>query len=153
MRDRVDGRVWFKRVLTWDALLPVLPVFLGVTIEILAPNRRGFVELIAVIASVVVFLIRFSLGMTLIRSNACSPRVQGCQIAVFLVGIVPVAVVDCVLILMSGLPGVAFFSNPTDVIGLLVILGFYLLAMVIAMYPGRPPHELPSSFVAADPIR
>lgn len=132
---RVRYRVWALRVLAWDALLPVCVTFLPLAIKGLFPNQRGALELTAVILPIAAFFARFRAGRRHIRANLCASRVQRFQLVVFCLGILPLVLIDCAVILSELMPAGAFAA--ADYMALGIAVSFYLTAMIIAMYPGR----------------
>lgn len=132
---RVRYGVWALRVLTWDAVLPSCIAFAPLVVRHLFPNRRGAVELAAILLPVSAFLLRLRAGRIHIASNRCSRRFQRVQFLVLFLGIVPLVLIDCVVILSEIIPGGAFGRG--DLVVLAGMIGVYLAAMVVAMYPGR----------------
>lgn len=131
---RVDYASWLFRVIAWDALLPAIVVLVPTAIEWLAPNRRGFIELVSVLLPLSAFFIRYRAGKRRITSNNCSRVVQRFQFVVFCIGILPLALLECFLILVTP---TKLLAHGGDRKFFAALFGVYLTAMVIAMYPGR----------------
>lgn len=125
------------RVLTWDAILPVCVAFIPMGVVLLFPGRRGAVEITAVILPIAALLLRFRAGKRHIDSNRCSERIKLMQLSVFCLGILPLVLTDSFFILSELMPKGALFSNRESRITLAVLFSIYLLAMIVAMYPGR----------------
>jgi hypothetical protein len=148
---RVRYGVWALRVITWDAVLPVFVTFLPLGVRLLFPNRRGALELTAVMLPVAAFFLRFRAGKRHINANRCSHRLRRFQLFVFCVGILPLVLIDCVIILSELMPAGAF--GAADYIALGIMISIYLASMIIAMYPGREdvlPDDLGHPYVFAD---
>lgn len=137
---RIDFGSWLRRIVTWDGLLPIVMWLAPWGIEAVLPNRRGAIEIAAVVLPIVAVFLRFHAGMRQITSNRCAKFVRGVQIAVFVIGILPLVLFDCFMMLAHLMP--AGGPMPAeDVIVWSVFLLIYLTAMTIAMYPGRLPPE------------
>lgn len=151
----IDCASWLRRVVTWDGLLPVVISLVPSVIEFLFPNGRGAIEITAVVLPIAGVLLRFQAGMHHISSNRCSSLVRGVQVAVFMVGILPLVLFDCFMILSHVMP--AGGPMPAeDVIGWSLLLTIYFGAMVIAMYPGRlidNPYRAPLELAWQPPWR
>lgn len=134
-----DGRVrydvWALRVITWDAVLPICITILPLGVKFLFPNRRGALELTAVVLPIAAFFLRFRAGKRHISANRCSRRFRRFQLCMFCLGILPLVLIDCVVILSELMPAGAF--GGADYIALAVPIMIYLASMVVAMYPGR----------------
>src|SRR3954471_10416717 len=107
-KGRVRYDVWALRVVTWDAVLPACVAFVPVGVRLLFPNRRGALELTAVSLPIAAFLLRLAAGRRHIVSNRCSARFQRVQLAIFLLGILPLVLIDCVVVLSDLMPRGAF---------------------------------------------
>ena len=137
----VSYGAWLRRVIAWDGLLPIGFVFLPYMVEVLFPNRRSIMEAIAVVLPIVAFFYRVHNGIAQIASNRCSPATQRLQYCVFCVGILPLILIDCVLILSHLMPPGTLFQAHSDRIVWTVLFGIYLAAMIVAMYPGQAEAE------------
>ncbi|HVA50266.1 MAG TPA: hypothetical protein VNH11_28185 [Pirellulales bacterium] len=133
---RIDFGFWLRRVVTWDALLPIVIWVAPSVIEVLLPNRRGAMEIAALVLPIAAVFLRFRAGMRHIASNRCSRLVRGVQVAVFMVGMLPLILFDCFMILSHNMPALGPMPAE-DVIVWSILLSIYVTAMVIAMYPGR----------------
>jgi hypothetical protein len=127
---------WALKVITWDALLPSCIAFTPLCIRFFFPNRRGALELTAVILPIIAFLLRFRAGKRYIDSNLCSVFTQKVQLYVFCLGILPLVLFDCFVILSELMPrGIGEMRK--DWVVWVILLSAYLISMIIAMYPGR----------------
>ncbi|MCP4945079.1 MAG: hypothetical protein GY924_24275 [Planctomycetaceae bacterium] len=129
-------RTWSARVITYDGLLPLAVWLTPWFVALVVPGRRGVIEILAILLPVVGCLIRFSLGRRLITGNLCSAQVRRCQFAALSLGLVLLALIDCVIVLLYVMPRGAF-GQPADwgiLVGLWIV---YFSLMAGAMYPGR----------------
>jgi len=129
-------RTWSARVITYDGLLPLAVWLTPWFVALVVPNRRGVIEILAILLPVVGCLIRFSLGRRLITGNLCSPQVRRCQFAALSLGLVLLALIDCVIVLLYVMPRGAF-GQPADWGILVGLWTVYFSLMAGAMYPGR----------------
>ncbi len=151
--DRINYGSWAIRVVWWDALLPVVIALVPTVIRFVVPNGRGIMETTAVILPIGAFFARIAAGRRQIDSNHCSEFMRLLQFCVFCVGILPLIAIDCMIILSDLIAANALLSNQTDLPIFLSIIGFYLVMMMIAMYPGRtsrPPIDLEEPFGSQD---
>jgi hypothetical protein len=148
-KGRVDYGSWALRVIAWDAVLPACIAFLPLGVKLLFPDRRGVMEVTAVILPIVALLLRFRAGKRHVASNRCPKAVQRFQFCVFCLGILPLALVDCVIILSDLMPKGALFATEEDRTIWAILLSIYLGSMIIAMYPGR---TIPSPDGSDDPF-
>ena len=132
--NRINYGVWLWRVISWDTLLPAAMIFAPSAILWVAPNRQGFMEIAAVSLPIVAFFLRVSAGRRQIAKNQCSTRVRRIQFGIFCVGIFPLVLFDCFMIL-GELANVGPGWDYDTVIALAVMIAIYLSAMVIAMFP------------------
>ena len=131
---RIDYGYWIFRIITWDALLPALVILSPNVIKRCFPGNRGILEITAITLPVGLFLVRAAIGKRQIELNRCSARFRSWQFVAFFVGILPLVMIDCLMILSHLMPNGIVFLPP---LGWVVVLGIYLTAMTIAMYPGR----------------
>jgi len=130
---RVDFSAWLLRLVTWDGLLPLFIVLVPAAIGLLVPNNRGVMEITAVGLPIAAFFVRFGVGFRLIQTNNCAAEIRRFQIVAFVFGMFLLVLFDSVLILGHLVPnGVLFAGSFLTVLG-----GPYLVAMAIALYPGR----------------
>ncbi len=129
-------RTWSARVITYDGLLPLAVWLTPWFVALVVPNRRGVIEILAVLLPVMGCLIRFSLGRRLITGNLCSGQVRRCQFAALSLGLVLLALIDCVIVLLYVMPRGAF-GQPADWGILVGLWTVYFSLMAGAMYPGR----------------
>jgi hypothetical protein len=106
-------------------------------IEFCLPNRRGVMEVTAVTLPVAAFLLRIRAGWRHITTNRCSDIVQHFQFFVFCIGILPLVLLDCFMILSHLMPQGALFATQGDLVVLASVFAVYLMIMAVAMYPGR----------------
>jgi hypothetical protein len=133
---RVNYRSWLLRVLTWDTLLPACVGLIPHVVELLFPDHRGVMEVVSVTLPIVAFFLRFHAGKRQIESNRCSEAVRGFQFFIFTLGILPLVLVDCFMILSHLMPEGALFATKTDLLVWTSFFVIYLTSMVVAMYPG-----------------
>jgi hypothetical protein len=137
MVGRVDYRSWFLRLLTWDGVLPLCIAVVPNAVKLIIPNRPEAIAATAVLLPIAAFLLRVSAGNRHIASNHCSKGVRFLQSCVFVLGILPLIMIDCFIILDHVLPGGMRIANREDYIACAILIAFYLTTMAIAMYPGR----------------
>jgi hypothetical protein len=136
----VNHRQWLLRVTGWDGLLPLGVAVAPSLIQMLLPNRLGVAAtaLASVILPGVAFHLRIRYGQNHISSNGCSITVRRVQYCAFYVGIVPLALVDFILVFRhadpKGIRGI--LETPADWAGFATCVATYIVAMVVAMYPG-----------------
>jgi len=131
----VDYNSWLKNVLFWDTFLPVCIALAPVVIRLLFPNIREILEIVSITFPIVALFLRFRSGFRRIASNRCSSSKKESQQIIFVFGILPLVLIECVLMLSSLMP-----PGPDQAVGLLlwaIWFPFYLAAMTFAMYPGR----------------
>jgi hypothetical protein len=133
----VGYRAWILRILTWDTALPACVAFIPAGVGTLFRNRRGVMEITAVTLPVAAFLLRLRAGRRHIASNRCPKWARRVQYGVFCLGILPLALIDCCLILSGLMPRGARFANAEDRAVWAVLVSIYLVSMIVAMYPGR----------------
>lgn len=134
---RISYGAWMLRVLTWDAALPTCVAVAPFVLEWLFPGRRGPVELSAVVLPTAAFLFRLRVGKRHIATNGCSAALRQHQLVVSFMGILPLALMECMLMLSGLMPKGALFAAGTDRLAWAVLIAAYLSAMTFAMYPGR----------------
>jgi hypothetical protein len=142
---RVNYRSWLLRVLTWDTLLPACVGLVPLGVELVFPNHRSVMEVVAVTLPIVAFFLRLRAGKRQIDSNRCSEAVRGIQSCTFVLGIMPLILVECFMVLSHLMPKGAVFTKAELPVwaGIFII---YMMSMVVAMYPG------PSESNRVDPI-
>jgi hypothetical protein len=130
---RVDFSAWFLRLITWDGVVPILIALAPLAVELSIPNNRGVMEVAAVALPIAAFFIRLCVGGRLIRTNNCPAETRRLQAIAFVFGLFLLGLFDSVLILSHLVP------NGVPMVGpfLIVLGGPYLVAMAIALYPGR----------------
>jgi hypothetical protein len=133
---RVNYRSWLLRILTWDTILPVAVAFVPTAIALFLPDRRGVMEIASVTLPIAAFLLRLRIGKRQIDSNRCSVAVRKFQFCVFFVGILPLVLIDCVIVLSHLMPNGALFATSGDLLVWAVLAAIYLASMTVAMYPG-----------------
>ena len=138
-------RIWFGRVITFDGLLPLAVWGTPWLAAFAFPNRRGLIEVLAILLPVVGFLIRYASGRRLIATNACSAAVRFWQFVSLCLGLILLAFIDCVVVLLHILPRRAL-QQPGDRVVFVVLGSLYFTFMVAAMYPGPSPDREQSIF-------
>ena len=134
---RLDFPSWLLRVLKWDGILPVCIVLIPSVIALLVPNRRGAIEMTAVIVPIAAFFIRFRAGKRHIESNNCGETMKVYQLCVFSLAIVALMLVDAFIVLSHVMPQRGGFVTTEDLLTLGIPIAIYLSLMAFAMYPGR----------------
>ncbi len=134
---RLDVRSWLFRLFAWDGVLPVCIVLIPSVISFLIPERRGAIEITAVVLPITAFFIRFRAGKRHIESNNCGEPMRVLQLCVFCLGILVLVVVDAFVVLSHVMPGQGGSISKEDLIILGVVISIYLTSMAFAMYPGR----------------
>ena len=129
------------RLITWDGVLPVAIWCTPFLVGWLFPNRRGAIELTAVLLSVVAFVVRYQVGRHHIASNGCRAAVRRVQMCLLCFGLSALALIDAVMILTHVMPQGAAFAATADLIVWAGLYAVYLTAMTLALHPGR--RELP----------
>ncbi|MHB1037359.1 MAG: hypothetical protein ACYC35_13730 [Pirellulales bacterium] len=127
---------WLLTVLAWDGLLPLFVFSVPFVVEILVPNRRGAVELVAVAVPIVAFVVRYAVGRRHIATHNFSPAVRRVQFCVFVFGICSLVMIDSVLMLTHVMPKGALKGSG---VVWAVLFSVYLTSMLIAMFPGPRP--------------
>ncbi len=135
--ERVNYGSWLLRLIAWDSLLPACLMLAPLVIETLFPKQRGIMEITAVILPIGAFFLRIRAGKRYIASNRCSQKVRWFQHGALYLGIMPLVLIDCVIILSHLMPKGALLASAGDRIVLGLMFGFYLALMAIAMYPGK----------------
>lgn len=136
-KGRLDVASWLLTVVAWDGFLPALVLLLPTLIEVVIPNNRGAIEITAVLLPITAFFLRFLFGKRHIASNHCGIMVQRVQFVVFVVGIIVLALIECVVVLTHIMPKGFIWAHGSDRIVWAVLASTYLISMIIAMYPGR----------------
>ena len=134
---RLNMIAWLLAVALWDGLLPVGIVLLPALVQLVIPNRREPIEVIAVLVPMVAFFVRIVVGSRRIRSNHCARWFQILQFLGFGLGALILVLLDAVLILSHIMPAGAFASADYAVFA--IMFAIYYLLMLFAMYPGREP--------------
>lgn len=129
---------WLLRLAAWDGMLPAVVWSLPLVALQLLPGRRGPVEILGVVLPITAFLIRFFVGVRVIRSNRCGRILRGFQGVSLWAGLFLLLIIDTLQILRLVMPPGAF-KDRESLIGLLVFYSVYILCMAFAMYPGRSP--------------
>jgi len=128
---------WLIRLLTWDGLLPLCTAVAPYAIKLLFPKQPEAMDIAAVGVAIAALLLRISAGNRHIASNHCSEEVRHLQSCAFVLGIVPLLLMDCFIIVEHQLPGGGPLAHCKDLGPLAIWISFYLTMMAIAMYPGR----------------
>jgi hypothetical protein len=128
---------WLLRVITWDVILPVCIAFAPMVVDLLLPNHRGAIEVTAVLLPIAAFFLRIRAGERHIASNRCSDGVRRFQFCALCLGILPLILIDCFMILSHLMPRGALLTADSDKFALAIVYALYLSSMAVAMYPGR----------------
>ena len=129
-------RLWFGRVLAFDGILPLVIWFAPWLVSIVLPNRPGVIEVLSVFLPVMGFLIRYITGRSLIRANECSPPFRLVQNVLLGLGLVLLALIDCVVVLIYVMPRGALLK-PDDWLVMAGLGTVYFMLMAGAMFPGH----------------
>jgi hypothetical protein len=129
---RVDYRLWFWRVISWDTTLLLLVWSVPGAIELLLPNNPEAMLVAAVLVPIAAFVFRIYAGRRQIAQNHGTQFMRTVQFIVFLVGIFMLMMIDCILIVLCEV-GLSFVERAAVY---LVASPTYLAPMAIAMYPG-----------------
>jgi hypothetical protein len=131
-----DIREWVIRIVKWDGILPAVVWTSPILVQLLFPNVRWAIEIVAVILPIIALLMRFMIGKRHIDSNRCKPLTRRLQLAVLCIGSIVLLLIDSVMILTHVMPKGAAFATTGDVIVWSALYGIYVASMTIAMYPG-----------------
>ncbi len=111
-KGRVNYREWLFRVATWDILVVLCITLIPAVLVLVLPRnpnafwkQPGAVALAAAILPPIAFLVRIKAGRRHIASNRCSGIFRLLQLCVFFIGIVPLLVADCLVVVSHDLPG------------------------------------------------
>src|SRR5262245_32594772 len=126
---RIDFREWFLRAVHWDGLLPIAIAFVPRLFTLVFPKLDDVVAMTAVILPPIVFFWRIANGYRLIFSNRCGYWVRHFQLCVFVVGLVPLILMDCLIILSAIIPNGMQGDNDLQI--WLIMLAVYIGSMVI----------------------
>ena len=147
--SRVDRGEWFRRVLGWDGLLPVVIVMMPWVIDLIWPNAAKLQTLAAGFVPIIALFVRFKVGRLHLSENHVGTLFLACQRFVFYGAILWLCFLDCFVMALHAAPEIPL----GDLIVVFVAYGLYLAAMTFAMYPGRTLHIVPegdSSGIAND---
>jgi hypothetical protein len=140
---------WILRIAKWDGLLPAVVWTSPILVQLVFPNVRGAIELVAVALPIAALLLRYLIGKRHIDSNRCSLLTRRIQMLALCVGSIVLMLIDSVMILTHVMPKGAAFATTGDVIVWGVLYAIYILSMTIAMYPGcaksshvQPPENM-----------
>ncbi len=136
MLTAAETRAWVVRIAIWDGALPAIIWLAPILVQGLIPNRRGPVEIIAVVLPILAFFIRFHVGRRFVSANQCGVAVRRFQYVALCIGALILVLVDAVMILTILMPKGAAFASLGDILVWVILVSTYLLAMSIAMYPG-----------------
>lgn len=133
-RERICFVTWLRFVIAWDGILPICVALFPIAIRLVLPNVRDAIAITSVAVPVAALVIRIFVGNRHIARNRCGSLVRAVQYCFFLVGILSLMCVECIFMAV-GLN--ALLANEKDRYFTALAFGFYLVAMTIAMYPGR----------------
>jgi len=134
--SRVIYALWFWRIISWDTLLPAAMILAPFAIRWAVPNRQGFMEIAAVSLPILAFFLRLRVGKRQIANNQCSTMMRRIQFGIFCVGIFPLVLFDC-FIMLGAFANAGPGPDNDTIKALAVMIGIYLTAMTLAMYPGQ----------------
>ena len=137
---RINYGIWFWRVISWDTVVPACLLLFPYAIEALFPKAEDVFVIAAVVLPIVAIFLREHAGKRQIAQNNCSRRTRQLQHSALLLGITPLLFVDGFFIVVHALGPRPKNARPVGMgpwLLLAGVLGFYLLAMIVAMYPGR----------------
>ena len=131
--------IWMRRLATWDGVLPVFMWAIPVFVTKLFPDQHWPSEILGVVLPVAGCIVRFFIGVQMIRRNLCHRSIQPFQIAAFGIGIFALLIIDSLVIDFHNMP-----PNPPNnafdagrKLGMFCgFFGTYFFCMAIAMFPG-----------------
>lgn len=140
-RGRVPYRDWLLRVICWDGALPAIVFLAPVLVKRALPNHPGAIELLAIALPITALVIRFVVGTRAIDSNHCREGFRRLQVVALGIALLILLFVDAFLALLQNMPNGALFAARVHLIVWMIFAPFYLIIMLIVMYPGRPAIE------------
>lgn len=137
----IDFAAWLKRVIGWDALLPIAVSALSILIVKSIPNAN-VAQLLALVAlPVVAFIVRLGAGCYHIGQNACGPVFRRFQVAALMLSLLVLLFADFFIALVA-FGGKLVGPTPEELAELgSVVLPVYVVLVLFAMYPGRRKEE------------
>jgi hypothetical protein len=134
---QIDISVWLLRLLTWDGVLPFCMILIPHAARLLFPNNGLVIVFLAVGLPIAALFFRIRAGCQHIDENNCGPTFQKVQVWSMVFGALVLVLIDAMLIVMHEMGARAFLATQGDriVVGSMVLT--YLIAMAVAMYPGR----------------
>jgi len=124
---------WILSTLCWDGALPIAVVSLPNRIMLAWPGRPGLVQVIALLIPITAFFVRGAHGFK--RNRAGQFRLW--QTAMFVIGILLLALWETTFILFTGMPNIAQHS---DWYILWALYSAYVISMAIAFFPMKVQH-------------
>ena len=98
---QIDFAAWLLRLFTWDGVLPVCVLVAPSLVEIVLPNRRGAIEIIAVTLPIAGFFARVVAGTRHIGSNNCGPLLRQLQYSILFLSVFALVFVANVILLLK----------------------------------------------------
>lgn len=137
----IDFVAWLKRVVGWDALLPLVVSALAILIVKIVPFD-GVAQLLALVAlPVMAFLVRLAVGVHQIETNACGPHFRGLQCLALVFSLFVLAFADFFVAIVA-FRGKLVGPTPEELTEFgSVVLPVYAVLVLFAMYPGRRAEE------------
>ena len=128
---------WFSRVFSLDGILPLFVFLLPKGIQWIFDIPDHDMVLPSVILPILAMILRVILGLKAIDSNQVRPFFRGCQLIVFVCGVLVLMFLETFVVALHFLPPVA--PAPVKIISVLAVMHLiYLAAMTFAMFPGWP---------------
>ena len=133
---------WLLRVLTCDGLVPVAVFASSYALaHIIRGQGDGYV-IVSVGIPLSAFIVRYLMGQHSIQGNYCSALTRGFQKVILVIGLIVVALMDCLLICLAMLQPANLQKGGGNKLfilacGFAIAYAAYLGCMTFAMYPGR----------------
>jgi hypothetical protein len=139
---KVDLVSWLLTIATWDGLLPASMILVLTVLNFLLPRQcppivGGILGGAYGLAVCIGVLVRMPVGSRHVALNQCSATFRCVQFAFLSLGILLLAILDCLLMLIES--GAMLNREDYIISGITaaVLYSTYLTSMAIAMYPGR----------------
>jgi hypothetical protein len=133
-----DYRLWLRRVLGWDGLLPLINASVPVVVKLLMPKQQELFSFIVFGLPFLSLIIRAQMGDRQIKSNNCGPGLRLLQMCSFGFGVFLLAFLDMYLMAFIMLPQAFPGIGLADILIAACSFFVYLMLMAFAMYPGCP---------------
>ena len=127
-------KTWIIRLLALDGLLPIAVVAVPQLIQFAFPDDFKAFAIVATLLLAIGCIYRFYTGRHHILTNHCGRSLRIVQTLALLFGIVVMVVSDCVMMVLTTIPGNANLRS----FGVLILYYLvYIVFMIVALYPGR----------------